>query len=228
MRIRDRGDAEWLALCRDYPTAWTGAPDMARAERLHAASARRARFPDGAQHDRLAGPMRVRGGPTGRRTSMVRRVPAATPQRAHSVEDFWMVGRFALHAGRLDVARRMVEPDREPVRWGRRPRPGQPAWPGSRPPRVARRMRSRSIARLSPGYREAGCRFDVALTILDMATLIGPDEPAVRSSIPEGREILESLGARPLIERSTHSLPARGRTVPAPRARDVAVRGLLT
>ena len=42
----------------------------------------------------------------------------------------------------------------------------------------------------------AGCRFDVALTILDMAVLIGPDEPAVRSSIPEGREILESLGAQ--------------------------------
>ena len=51
------------------------------------------------------------------------------------------------------------------------------------------------------GYREAGCRFDVALTILDMATLIGPDEPAVRSSIPEAREILESLGARLLLER---------------------------
>ena len=51
------------------------------------------------------------------------------------------------------------------------------------------------------GYRDAGCRFDVALTILDMAALIGTDEPAVRSVIPEGREILESLGARPLVER---------------------------
>ena len=57
-----------------------------------------------------------------------------------------------------------------------------------------------------------GCRFDVALTILDMVTLIGPDEPAVRSSIPEGREILESLGARLLIERldAVSSETARG------------------
>jgi hypothetical protein len=34
-----------------------------------------------------------------------------------------------------------------------------------------------------------------------MASLIGPDDPAVRSVLPEGREILESLGARLLIER---------------------------
>ena len=51
------------------------------------------------------------------------------------------------------------------------------------------------------GYREIGCRFDTALTILDMAVLIGPDEPAVRGAIPECREILESLGARRLLER---------------------------
>ena len=46
-----------------------------------------------------------------------------------------------------------------------------------------------------------GCRFDVALTVLDMAALIGPDEPAVRAAIPEGREILVSLGAQTLLER---------------------------
>ncbi|HEV8403621.1 MAG TPA: hypothetical protein VGQ31_11360, partial [Candidatus Limnocylindrales bacterium] len=52
-----------------------------------------------------------------------------------------------------------------------------------------------------PGYRDAGCRFDVALTILDMAALLGPDEPGVRALIPEGREILVGLGAHPLVER---------------------------
>jgi hypothetical protein len=51
------------------------------------------------------------------------------------------------------------------------------------------------------GYRDAGCRFDFALTVLDMAALIGTDEPAVRAAIPEGREILVALGAHPLVER---------------------------
>ena len=51
------------------------------------------------------------------------------------------------------------------------------------------------------GYRDAGCRFDVALTVLDMAALIGPEEPGVRAVIPEGREILVGLGAPSLVER---------------------------
>ena len=73
--------------------------------------------------------------------------------------------------------------------------PGSPPWKVASPEAVGL-----SRAALA-GYRDAGCRFDVALTILDMAALIGPAEPAVRSAIPEGREILESLGARPLVER---------------------------
>ena len=39
----------------------------------------------------------------------------------------------------------------------------------------------------------------VALVVLDMAMLIGPDEPAVAAAIPEGRAILETLGAEPLL-----------------------------
>ncbi len=60
----DRGDAEWLAWCRDYTTAWTGEPDLARAERLHAAAVAEHDFQIGAQHDRMAGALRIRGGTT--------------------------------------------------------------------------------------------------------------------------------------------------------------------
>ena len=69
------------------------------------------------------------------------------------------------------------------------------------------------------GYREAGCRFDVALTILDMAALVGTDEPAVRSLIPEGRDILVSLGARPLIERLDALAGEGGRRASVGRSR---------
>ena len=54
-----------------------------------------------------------------------------------------------------------------------------------------------------------------------MATLIGPDDPAVRSSIPEGREILESLGARLLIER-LDALDLEGCRADSADARDPA------
>lgn len=51
------------------------------------------------------------------------------------------------------------------------------------------------------GLRELGCRFSVALAIFDMLTFLGPDEPAVRSLLPEGREILADLEAAVLLER---------------------------
>ena len=41
-----------------------------------------------------------------------------------------------------------------------------------------------------------GLRFSLAMAIFDMAKLLGPDDPAVRSVIEEGRGILEELGAR--------------------------------
>ena len=41
----------------------------------------------------------------------------------------------------------------------------------------------------------------MGLTVLDMAALIGPEEPGVRAVIPEGREILVGLGAHSLVER---------------------------
>ena len=121
------------------------------------------------------------------------------PSRGADVLDFAMIGRFALHAGRLDVAQRVLglaerrfggvlDHDRSNLG------AGIAALEGRIPEALA--LYRSALA----GYRDAGCRFDVALTILDMAALVGPAEPAVRSAIPEGREILEGLGARPLVE----------------------------
>jgi class 3 adenylate cyclase/tetratricopeptide (TPR) repeat protein len=50
-------------------------------------------------------------------------------------------------------------------------------------------------------YREMGLRFDVAMTGLDMAALIGPGDPTVRAAAAEAREILVELGATPVVER---------------------------
>ena len=51
------------------------------------------------------------------------------------------------------------------------------------------------------GYREFGLRFDFALTVVDMAALLGPDHPSVRSSVAEARETLVALGAVPILAR---------------------------
>jgi hypothetical protein len=50
-------------------------------------------------------------------------------------------------------------------------------------------------------YRDMGLRFDVAITGLDMAALLGPGEPTVRAAAAEAHEILVELGATPVVER---------------------------
>ena len=111
-----------------------------------------------------------------------------------------MMARFALHAGRADVAKvvldaigrlhgGLIDNDIANLRAGLAAADGRVT--------DALTLYRSAIA----GYREMGCRFDVALAVLDMAALIGPDEPAVRAAIPEGREILVSLGAQTLLER---------------------------
>jgi len=194
-----RGHADWIAFCRDYLTAWTGGPDVARGERLHAASV--------AEHDfqtELNTSLWLArcAFAAGRMDDAVRWSEAFVRHNETSVsaEDFAMVGRFALHAKRLDVARHLLQVvdrlfggitdhDKSSLRAGVAAREG-------------RTTDALALYRAAlGGYREGGCRFDVGLTILDMAVLIGPDEPAVRSSIPEAREILEGLGATSLVER---------------------------
>ena len=52
---------------------------------------------------------------------------SATPSRKRMSGDFAMVGAFALHAGRLDVARRVLELANDHLRRRHRPRPVEPA-----------------------------------------------------------------------------------------------------
>ena len=67
------------------------------------------------------------------------------------------------------------------------------------------------------GYRTYGLRFTLALTIFDMAKLLGIDDPAVRSVLDEGREILEELGARNVLGAARRP---RGRRARGGRVRD--------
>jgi hypothetical protein len=67
------------------------------------------------------------------------------------------------------------------------------------------------------GYRNFGTKFLVALTVLDMATFLGPDDPVVAGVLDEGRAILEELGARLLLDRldalEADAAPGRGARV---------------
>jgi class 3 adenylate cyclase/tetratricopeptide (TPR) repeat protein len=62
-------------------------------------------------------------------------------------------------------------------------------------------------------YRDMGMRFDLAMTGLDMAALLGPDVPGVRAAAAEARAILVELGAKPVIARLDRLIAA---TEPAP------------
>ena len=51
------------------------------------------------------------------------------------------------------------------------------------------------------GWRDAGLPWDQALTGIDMATLLEPSEPEVRSAAESARQILTRLGAKPFLQR---------------------------
>ena len=51
------------------------------------------------------------------------------------------------------------------------------------------------------GLRDVGQRWDEALVGIDMATLLDPSDPYVRSVVESTREILVRLGAKPFVER---------------------------
>ena len=63
-------------------------------------------------------------------------------------------------------------------------------------------------------YRDLGLRFDIAMTGLDMAVLIGPDQAAVRAPAAEALEIFRELEAAPMVARLERIL-AGGRGRPA-------------
>jgi tetratricopeptide (TPR) repeat protein len=195
----DRLDAEWLASCRDAATAWTDNPDLARAERLVAEALRESDFQTEVN---VSGWLARAAFADGRFEDALRfSEPFFKHARAHhGNHDAHMVGRIALHAGRLDLAHEtldlagegpggIVDDDLATLRAGIAALEG----------RVGEALGLYRSA--LTGYRDAGCRFDVALVILDMAVLIGAGEPAVRAVIPEGRAILEELGALSLVAR---------------------------
>ncbi len=109
-------------------------------------------------------------------------------------------GRAALHAGDLALAERAVA-GLEPALGGAADadiatlRAGIAAGHG-RPAEALTGYRAAIAA-----YRDLGLPFDLALTGLDMAVLLGVDEPAVAAAAAEARVILQGLGAAPLVAR---------------------------
>ena len=195
----DRLEADWLAACRDFATAWTGDPDIERAQRLYDAAVDESDFQTQLNTSSWIARCEFAAGHP--EAALERSAPFFTYAESNTGGwDLAMVGRFALHAGRLDVARRVLD-------WSKTQFGGviDDDLSGLRAGITALEGRTADALALYrsalSGYREAGCRFDVALTILDMAMLIGPEEPAVRSVLPEAREILESLGATLLLDR---------------------------
>jgi len=64
------------------------------------------------------------------------------------------------------------------------------------------------------GWRELGIAWDEALTGLDMATVLDPTDPDVRSAAATSREIFSRLGARPFLERLEVTVARPGSTAP--------------
>ncbi len=192
----NRPEADWIALCRDYPTVWAGDPDTARAERLRAQAVADNDF----QSERSIETWLARCAfVAGRAAEALSLCESVWKTIADGVlYDFELVGRVALHADRVDEARRMAElaaphvrgladHDLETVR------AGIAAVEGRRDEAIP--LYRAALA----GYRDYGCRFNYAMTVLDMATFIGPEEPAVKALVPEARAIVVELEATPLI-----------------------------
>jgi tetratricopeptide (TPR) repeat protein len=193
---REQVDRDWLESVRDFATVWTGGPDVARAERLLA----NARQDNDYQSERNVSGYLARcafaAGDAARALELAE--PFYRSATVADMADFEHVGRYALHAGRVDTARWLMEliagglggaADHhiEAIQ------AGIAALEGRRDDAVA--LYRSAVA----GYRTFGLRFTFALVVFDMAVLLGPDDPAVRSVIDEGRGIFEELGAATLL-----------------------------
>ena len=60
---------------------------------------------------------------------------------------------------------------------------------------------AREYAAILPELAEMGLAYKQALVVLDMALVLGPDDPVVRASVDDARAILERLGARAISAR---------------------------
>jgi class 3 adenylate cyclase/tetratricopeptide (TPR) repeat protein len=195
---REQEEVEWLESVGDYFTVWTGSPDVARAERLLAASKRDNDF----QSVRALSSYVSRCGfAAGDAVAALERIePFYRTATGPESFDFDFACRYALHAGRPEAATMILE--RVGAGSGgamdhhiEAARAGIAAAEGRRDDAIS--LYRAALA----GFRAYGLRFTIALTILDMATLLGPDDPAVHPLLDEARSILEELAARPLVAR---------------------------
>ncbi len=192
----DRPEADWLRFCRDLATPWRGGANVAALSAL-LDEARR-------EHDAQTEANTLR---------RLMDIALAAGRHDEAVEQAEMllalplgwfsataIARVGLHAGRPELARRGI--DLAGTGRGKLPdhtlaaaRAGLAALEG-RPAEAVQLYRS-----ALDGFREFGVRLTLAQTVLDMAAVLGPDEPAVRAVLPEGRQILEDLRATVLLER---------------------------
>ena len=137
-----------------------------------------------------------------------------------ALEAFLLAGRCALLArdsegARGDLAKadavgrrgRAIDADRRTIRAGLAALDGQP--------REALALYREAMLT----WRDLGLIWDEASCAIDMATLLGPDEPEVSSAAERAREILTQLEAKPFLERleSAMSAPtdrAKGKVAP--------------
>ncbi len=191
----DRAERDWLQSCRDLATPWRGGADVSRLLTM-LDEARRQQDPQSEANIllRLADVARAAG----------RNDEAGDYAEALLNTDLgWFESagaRAAIHARRPDMARRAIE-----AMGSGRGRLESHELDAARAGLAAIEGRSSEAVALYrsalEGYRAFGLRFSVAETIFDMLALLGPEDPAVRAVLPEGRQILEDLRATVLLER---------------------------
>ena len=64
-----------------------------------------------------------------------------------------------------------------------------------------REAAAREYAAILPELAEMGLVYKQALVVIDMALVLGPDDPVVQASVDDARAILERLGARAFLAR---------------------------
>ena len=210
---RAQEDRDWLESIRDYFSVWTGGPDVPRAERLLAIARQDNDFQSERNLASYLACCAFAAGDAARALELSE--PYVRSAGLADITEFDFTGRFALHAGRLDVAHRLLDvvgagPGGVADHHIEATQAGIAALEGRRDDAVA--LFRSALA----GYRTFGVRFTFALVVFDMVRLLGADDPAVRSVIEEARAILEELGARPLLDQ-LDELGGGGRSAPSGR-----------
>jgi hypothetical protein len=194
---RHPDELEWLEWNRDFCTAWTGRPDIPLAERILATAIR----DDDFQANRNVSAFLSRSAFAAGDPAKALEIMEPFYRNASTFDryEFGAIGRYALHAGRPEVARTLLDfvgqgPGGAADHQLEVLRAGLAIVEGRRDDAIA--LYRAALA----GYRSLGMRFTTALTIYDMAHLLGSDDPVVRTGLEEGRAILEELGAQLLLD----------------------------